>query len=288
MKKYIYSLIFLLAGVVFMTSCEKMEGTLPGNDTSAYATIGLSSPALPYDADCDVVVRIAANSAASAVYYFAEPTATKEARNLPEAEYGNFVKENGTKISDFTVNEFDGANVKDVVLQGLSGDNTITVVAENEKGQYVASTTFYGVKWDNICTGEYSFAIAAIASRAGSPVTTTLQRRSDQPNTYRFRNLFGAGKNLVFTALPDYKGEDGGGVYTFIRVEPQSTGLTYGSYGEISIRDVGYWQGDDGFVLEGGYEGGIYDATNEVFVCAQYYVSAGSLGYNYDSFIPAN
>lgn len=273
MKKYIYSLIVLLAGVTFMTSCEKAEGTLPGNDTQAFATIGLSSPALPYDADSDVAVRIAANNVTEAVYYFAEPTAQKEARNLPESEYGNYVKQNGTKVDGFTPNEMDGAKYKDVVLQGLGGDNTITVVAENANGQYVASTTFFGVKWDTVCTGTYYFSVANVQKIAGATsVQTTLQRRSDIPEYFRFKNLFDVGKNLEFRLV------DNAGT---VRVDPQGIGLNFGSYGEASVRDVANWQGDDGYI-----DNFIDLDTFEAYFWVQYYVSAGNMGYGYDEFYP--
>ncbi len=273
MKKYIYSLLVLLAGITFMTSCEKAEGTLPGNDTNAFATVSLSKPALPYDADCDVAVRIAANSASAAVYYLAEPTAQKEARNLPESEYGNYVKQNGTKVEGAIINEIDGASVKDLVITGLSGDNTITVVAENANGQYVISSTFFGVTWNDICTGTYNFSVANVQSlMQATSVQTTLQRRSDKPEYFRFKNLFGAGHNLEFRVF-DNAGN--------VRVDSQGIGLNFGSYGEASVRDVANWQGDDGYI-----DNFIDLDTYEAYFWVQYYVSAGNMGYGYDEFYP--
>ena len=72
---------------------------------------------------------------------------------------------------------------------------------------------------------------------------------------------------------------------SFFRIPEQKLPFTYSTYGNVSIRDVGFWQGDDAYVTENGYESGIY-ADGSCFICAQYYVSAGSLGLAmYDYFV---
>ncbi len=285
MKKHII-LLFAVVAAFSAVSCTVQEGTLPGFDLYPHVVMTLSTPdATVYDTDCDVAVRVAANDATSEVYYFVEPTAVKEARNLPEAAYADFVVSNGTKVT-VTPSEFDGALVADFVAQGLSGDNTLSAVAVGGGETFIASKTFFGVKWNTIATGSYTFVKAAIASRAGGEtIAATLQQRDDQPGTFRFKNLYGVGYSLEFYLLPDYEATDAYGHYIYARVDPQATGLTYGSYGGISVRDVGYWKGDDSWVTEGGYESCFYDSYL-CYMMVQYYVSAGSLGYGYDKFIP--
>ncbi len=285
MKKHII-LLFAVVAAFSAVSCTVQEGTLPGFDWYPHVVMTLSSPdPNVYDTDCDVAVRVAANDVTTEVYYFVEPTAVKKARNLAEAAYADFVVSNGTKVT-VTPSEFDGALVADFVAQGLSGDNTLSAVAVDGADKYIVSKTFFGVKWNTIATGSYTFVKAAIASRAGGEtIAATLQQRDDQPGTFRFKNLYGVGYSLEFYLLPDYEATDAYGHYIYARVDPQATGLTYGSYGGISVRDVGYWQGDDSWVTEGGYESCFYDSYL-CYMMVQYYVSAGSLGYGYDKFIP--
>lgn len=72
---------------------------------------------------------------------------------------------------------------------------------------------------------------------------------------------------------------------SFFRIPEQKLPFTYSTYGNVSIRDVGFWQGDDAYVTENGYESGIY-ADGSCFICEQYYVSTGSLGLAmYDYFV---
>lgn len=281
MKKYI--LLFTAVAALLVTSCTVQEGTEPGNDIYPHVVMTLSQPSLPYDLDSDTAVRVTANDATTDVYYFVEKTETKKARNLIPEAYADYVIANGQKLS-MTTSSFDGSQVCDFVAQGLGGDNTLTAVAVSGGVKHMASKTFFGIKWNTIATGSYTFAKDAIAQRAGgTTIPATLQQRDDQPGTYRFKDLFGPTYSLVFTILDGYVGEDDGGVYRYIRVEPQAIGLTYGTYGGISVRDLGYWQGDDAYVTDYGYEGGIYD-DNSAFLMVQYYVSAGSLGYGYDLF----
>ena len=61
----------------------------------------------------------------------------------------------------------------------------------------------------------------------------------------------------------------------------------HSTLGPINVRDVGYWQGNDAFVTEKGFESCLYE-DYRCFMYAQYYVSKGSLGYNCDEFVPDN
>lgn len=84
--------------------------------------------------------------------------------------------------------------------------------------------------------------------------------------------------------LIDKTATDSQGKYQFFRVPSTLTPYTYGSYGSISVSDIGYWQGNDAFVTDNGYESGMY-ANHNCFILIAYQVSAGALGYGYDEFI---
>jgi hypothetical protein len=82
--------------------------------------------------------------------------------------------------------------------------------------------------------------------------------------------------------LLDLTGRDADGEYTFFRVPVAETPFQYGAYGAVSVRDVGYWRGDDAYVTEDGYESGMY-ADYTCFVLVQYF---GSRSIGYDMFAP--
>lgn len=290
MKKYIYTLIVLLAGVTFLSSCEKVEGTLPGNDTLPYAAVYTSAVTAPNDPDVDVAVRFAVNNATAELYYFAETQAKKEARNLPESEYPNYVIEHGQKITDFKVNESDGASIADVVIKNLEGgENVISAVAVNGDAKTISAGSFFSYTWSDVCVGEYYFANATVANLAGAKsVTCTLQKNDFDDTKYRLIGPFGTSAKLPINLLPDYTGKDGGENYIFARVPDTATGLNHPSYGSVGVRDIGYWQKNDAFITEGGYESEFFPDSYHMWLYVQYYVSAGNLGYNYDEFVPAN
>lgn len=287
MKKFINILLAVLFAAV-ITSCEKEQfGTIPGTDPMASVRVYTYAPALPYDADCDVIVRLAANSSAKDVYLFAETAAQKEARNLVESAYADYVVANGTKVT-LTPNEFDNTFAFETTLEGLKGDNVISAVAINANGdKSISATSFFGIEWLDLAAGEYYCnASSSIITRnlPGKVLPTVLQQRKDQTTTYRLQSVFGKGKHLVFNTIDQF-GEDEG-KYQFCRVPAQNPGLNDASYGSIGIRDLGYWQNDDSFITEGGYECGMYEDYNCFFIM-QWFVSAGNLGYNwYDFFVP--
>ena len=278
-------MILAVSTVLAFASCEKDKyGTDAGNDTDPFIVVSVFSAEFPNDPDCDAVIRVAANNATSDIYLLAESASAKEARGMSDEAYADYVVSNGTKLS-FTSSQFDGSLGTDITLSKLYGDNVISAVAVNSKGKYIASESFFGQKWEDVVDGSYTFGKSFMASRVGgTEVSTTLQQNSDNKSNYRFKDLWGAGKHLNIS-LMNQKGEDEDGVYTFFRVPAQATPFTYGTYGTISVRDVGYWQGDVSWITEGGYESGMY-ADHSCFIMVQYYVSAGNLGYGYDFFTP--
>ncbi|MBR1410920.1 MAG: hypothetical protein IJ580_07475 [Prevotella sp.] len=288
MKKY-FSLTMSLLAMLTFTACTQEEGTTPGGDSTPYVNIMQYEVSSPLNPDNDVLLRIVANNKASDVYYLAEKTADKDARNMSAEAYADYVISNGTKAS-LEADQQSGGKVLDVTLTDLFGEYTITAVASNGGAKTYSSTVFTGLDWATVAEGTYQFGVANIISIAGAMTPTTLQVCTTNDKLYRFKDVFGAGQHLKINLL-SMKGKDSDGEYTYFRIPAQKTGMQFGSYGDVSIRDVGYWQGDDSWITDNGYESGMYE-DYFCFIMAQYYVSAGSLGYsagsgnNYDFFIP--
>lgn len=278
MKKYIYGLFFALISVAMFTACSADEGTDEGNDGSARVTLYNYTAEQPYDADCDAYIRVVANSATTEAYALAEKVSEKEANiaKMGESGYADYVVSNGKKLENIK-----GASVQEEVFQNLpAGENAITVVAVGKGGKFASSVIFNSITWSDVIKGTYTFSVANIQKAYAANTETTLQVCDSDPNTYRFKNLFGAGKHLLLTAVG--KGTDENGNYIMFKVPSQATSLTFGSYGEISVRDVAEWQNDESYL-----DCKIYEDHNAA-LWVQYFVSAGNLGYGYDEFTPEN
>lgn len=283
MKRYLYVLAGLALAAT-LASCEKDKyGTDAGNDSTPNVVLKIFSAELPDDPDCDAVVRFAANNATTDVYYLSELKSQKEERNLSDEAYADYVVSNGTKLT-VEKNPFDGSYVADAVIKNLYYENVITAVAIGKGGKAISSVPFTGLKWNTLCTGTYTFTVlgALVTPKEG----VMLQQQENDKSQYRFKDLYGVGNHLNFFVL-DKTATDDQGTYKYARIPAQSTGLSHSKYGAISVRDVGYWQGDDSFITEGGYESCLYE-NFKCYMYAQYYVKAGSLGYKYDKFVPAN
>ena len=278
MKKYIYSLFFALVSVVMFTACSADEGTDPGTDGNAHVTLYSYTAEQPYDADCDALIRVAANSATTEAYALAEKATDKEANvaKLGEAGYADYVVSNGKKLD-----EINGASTQEVVFQNLpAGENKITIVAVGKGGKFASEVSFNSITWSDVTNGTYTFGVANIKAAFATSAETTLQKCDSDPTAYRFKNLFGTGHHLLLTAVGE--GTDEYGNFTMFRIPAQATGQTFGSYGVFNIRDVAEWQNDDSYLdckLYNDYSGAFW---------VQYYVTAGNLGYGYDEFTPNN
>lgn len=274
MKRNIYSLLVAVLGMMTFAACTEDAGTTPGSDSQATVTLYQYTAEDPYDSDCDVRVRIAANSATTEAYALAETAAEKEQHvaQLGTEGYNDYVVANGEKLS-----EIHGASIQDKVFTGLKGENVITVVAVGGGSKKASEIQFTGISWTDVATGTYYFSVANIQRIYASEVTTTLQYCDSDPSSYRFKNLFGSGKHLKFTKTSSTY-TDGGAV---CRVAAQATPLTFGSYGTVNVRDVATWQNDDSFLDCALYDDGYF------YAWVQYFVTAGNLGYGYDEFVPA-
>lgn len=285
MKKY-YSLAISLIAALTFTACTEDEGTTPGGDSTPGVVVYKYDVASPLNPDNDVNIRVVANNAAEATYLLAEKTADKNARGLSEAEYANYVVENGTKL-EAKADEQSGGVELDSTFVGLYGEYTISAVAVKGGKKTLASTTFTGLDWADVVDGVYNFANGNTQYLLGMTANaTTLQVCTTDETLYRFKDVFGKGVHLKVVALPDYTATDDGGTYTYLRVPDQSIGVTYGGE-DCRVRDIGYWQGDASFVTDGGYESGMYE-DYYCFIMVQLHVGTTNYGYNYyDIFVPA-
>lgn len=283
MKKYI--IMSLAAALTFcFTSCKEDNGTEPGTDSQPAATIYTYEPSAPLNPDNDVNIRFVCNSKTSEAYYLVEKTTEKEAHKMSEAAYADFVVANGTKLQ-LTEDKHSGGKVSEVTVAGLLGDYTITAVAANGGTKTSATKTFRGLMWEDVVKGTYMYSNANVQFLMGEITSrpTTLQICTTDETLYRFKDAFGEGMHMKINLLPDLVGEDEGGVYTFFRVKDQVISEFKGN--KVYVRDIGYWQGDDKYVTDHGFESGMYEDYS-CFIYIQCHIGSTSYGYGYDYFIP--
>lgn len=283
MKKYIYILATVVAALS-LASCTEKIGTVPGNDAFPVVTPYNYTPSSEYDADTDQRVRFVSNGKATQAYYLVEKKADKLAEIATKGEdaYINKVIAEGTQIT------IPAEGVFETVITDMPGVYDISVVASDGTNKTMSATTFDGIPWDTTTSieGTYKIKNATAQKVAGAAsFPAVLQRHATDPTLYRIKGAFGPGTKLTFQTI-DMEGEASRGKYTFFRIPEQKLPFTYGSYGTVSARDFGYWQGDDAYITDNGYESGIY-ADGYCFIAVQYYVTKGSLGYSlYDYFVP--
>ena len=279
MKKYFNKLFAVVAlATATITSCTVEEGTVPGNDKDPNVVVYSYTAQKPYNEDNDVALRLAFNNQVESAYYLAEKASEKESRlsSLGEEGYMDYVVSNGTKIGDVTSNT-------DITLTDMYGKYAITIVVVNGTKKTFAATEFTGLEWADVVTGTYHFAVNTSVTGESRP--TTLQVCTTDNTLYRLKDVFGQGSNMKFQLLPDYTAKDADGTYTYFRIPAVDTPFTYGTYGTVSARDIGYWQGSSAWITDNGYESGMYEDYS-CFFYIQYFVSAGSLGYKYEYFVP--
>lgn len=287
MKKYINVLGMIFLTIMAFTSCKEEAGTTPGTDSDPAITLYQYTAQAPeYNPDNDVRIRIAANNQVAEAYYLVESVADKAAKveDMGETGYMSYVIENGTKVEGVS-----GTSNTDIMVTGVQGECSITVVGVNGSNLTSSEILFTGLAWEDVVTGTYEFGKVSISGGAAADVVgeasrpTTLQVCTTNPNLYRFKDVFGEGYSMKINLI-DIKGSDSDGEYQYFRVPTTLTPYTYGNYGSINICDIGYWQGSDAWVTENGYESGMYK-NYDCFIYVAYLVSAGSIGYGYDYFI---
>ena len=276
----------IAAGVVFslLAACSEKLGTEPGNDPTPKATIYQYAPGEGYNSDEDVVVRFVSNGKVEKLCYLVEPVAEKESfiNENGEAEYAKKVLSEGLEVPSAELKSYNDT------LTGLAGTYAVTAAAVSGGETILSESVFYGLSWSTLSSGTYTFAV--LSGMGLAPAQTEFQVCDTDPNLYRFKDVFKPGYSLKIVALPEYTNTDDYGTYTFCRVPVQDTGFSYGDYGAIGVRDIGYWQGDESYVTQNGFESCYYtDGPDKgcLYVYVQYFVSAGNPGYNYDVYVPS-
>lgn len=277
MKEYVYRLFMVLFTICSIISCSDDEGTNPGNDSAPVITVYQYKPTKPYNAENDIQLRFAFNNKTTEAYYLTEKTTDKDSHvsSMGKDGYMDYVVSKGIKLGDLSE-----SLSADVMLTDLYGEYTITTVAVGKSARTSIETVFIGLDWADVATGTYKFCKPKVTGVASSP--TTLQVCKTNSELYRFKDVYGKGYHLKINLIK-YKGSDTHGEYQFFRIPATETPITYGTYGTVNVRDIGYWKGSDDYVTKNGYESGMYSDYN-CFLYIQYYVTAGSLGSGYDEF----
>lgn len=286
-KNIIYSIGACLAALC-ISSCDPNADVILENDNSGttgepYATINQYTVDGDYNPDNDTRLRFTFNENVSEAYYLVELSAEKKQfiEENGQQAYMQRVVDNGTSI---TIEE--ETRSADIIITGIAGENDITVVSVGKDKKMKANTAFFtGITWMDVCTGTYFTSVLAPLGIPAELPNKKLQVADVNPNMYRIVDLYNSGYSLKFTKIEN-TGVDEGGKFNMIREEWQPIGLNYGQFGPLYIQDIGYLQGDDSYVLAGGYHGGMYE-DNSIFFFHAYCIGDGRyVGYNYEYFIP--
>lgn len=280
MKKFKY--ILMGAAAVLLSACSADMGTEPGTDAEPVVTMFSYAPDVKsgMNADNDVIVRFATNSATKEVYYLVEL----------ENDVKAFIEANGTEaymqkvIANGTKFETNGAANIDENITDIHGAYTITGVAVNGGTHTMATVSFLGLDWNTLKTGVFSPGSSSLPSafNAAIEICTT------DENLYRIKDAVGAGYNIKFTLMDKkYSGVDEMGPYRYVRIAEQSTPWVVAGM-PLLVGDVATWQEDSSFALDDNYCSVMY--TNDYFCwfCLAWYISDGrALSYG-DAYFEAN
>ena len=99
LKKYFYS-VLAVAGVVTLAACSADGGTGPGSNSSSAITMYTYTPSSKYNADEDLMIRIAPNNKVAEIYYKSDLTTAVQEYIAANGEnaYADQVVASGTKL----------------------------------------------------------------------------------------------------------------------------------------------------------------------------------------------
>ncbi|MBQ9547705.1 MAG: Ig domain-containing protein [Bacteroidales bacterium] len=137
------------------------------------------------------------------------------------------------------------------------------------------------ITWSNLCRGSFSSQTLSQKLGLGTYEDIVLQKCSIE-GEYRIKDAYGTGYDIPFSIASDLLTDDEGDRYYLIRVGTLATPFEYNSYGAVSARDVATWQGDDEYLQNSWF----YPDLGYVQIYMSYFVTAGTLGYGLDKFIP--
>lgn len=246
MKKYFERLMVVLLAMTAFTACTKEEGQAPGNDAEPKVTLYQYAASGNLNPDNDMYVRIAANNKVSEVYYLVELASDKQARNMSEEAYADYVIKNGTKLADVA------GKANDVIVKDLHGVYEITVVGVTGNKKLSVTDQFAGLNYKPIGKGHYT------SEFFGDEWDVDVEW-SDVDNRYRIIDNWYEGYGLVF----NIKGSKATCIPTTTK-----TGYSHPTYGMVSVTDTG----------------SSYDEKTKVVTFGfKWTVSVGSFGVYYDT-----
>lgn len=262
----------ILAATPMLWACSADMGTEPGTDPNPAVTLYTYAPT-EGNPDNDITVRFVTNNKTSSVKFLLAPSA--DVKDLSEAQLLSKVEADGK-----TVENLGGNSYADMTLTDIHGDYTIAAVANGSSlGNRVQ---FTGLSWETLKEGTF------FLENENLPIESTeaaLEVCTTDPKLYRIRDAFGEGYSLKLDLL-DLSGENENGKFTLFRVKAQPTPWSFGNYGQMSVYDVGYWQGNESYVTGlTNYANFLYE-DGYVDVCLVWHVSAGYINYGYSYFEP--
>ncbi|SFG03226.1 hypothetical protein [Prevotella sp. KH2C16] len=244
MKKIIESLALSFLVLFLVTACREEEGTTPGGDSTPVATVYQYAAGAGYNPDNDCYLRVATNAAAKETYYLAELKTAKEARQMTDAQYAEYVVQNGKKL------DVAASSYKDFYITDLHGLYVVTVVAANGGTRTSQSVDFAGLDYKPYGKGTYT-------SNSGffNPASWEVDvEYSEVGNRYRIANNWKKGYGLAFS-------HDGSKATVYPTT--METGYMHPRYGMVSVSD----------------QGSTYDEATKTFTFVfKFTVSAGSFG----------
>lgn len=281
--KYIFA---LSAAVALLASCmQKEEPYVPGEPdlANSYRISFPEQVVTPYEVDPN-------DPAASTVTITATRKVTSGKITVPLVieqvpfdedfvfENTELVFEDGQETAQFKVT-FTKAEVgKEYTCHVMVADPQYASMYSSEDTPFI-SFSFLKVAWETLATGTLDSWWAE-----GVIPGVTLQHCVTFPERYRFVDPYEDGWDLVFTTFGDEKKDKEGKAYFNCRVAPTVTSTVYGPYGNVTIKDLGYWQGDDKYAAMNTF----YPDSKAVTLYIQWSVSLGNIGYGAEVFKPSN
>ncbi|MBQ1647442.1 MAG: hypothetical protein II047_03075 [Bacteroidales bacterium] len=281
--KYIFA---LSAAVALLASCmQKAEPYVPGepDQANSYRISFPEQTVTSYEVDPN-------DPAASTVTITATRKVTSGKITVPLVieqvpfdkdfafENTELVFEDGQETAQFKVT-FTKAEVgKEYTCHIMVADPKYASLYSSEDTPFI-SFTFVKVAWETLATGTLDSWWAE-----GEIPGVTLQHCVTFPERYRFVDPYKDGWDLLFTTFGDEKTDKEGKAYFNCRVAPTETSTVYGPYGNVTIKDVGYWQGDDKYAELNTF----YPDSKAVTLYIQWSVSLGSIGAGQEVFTPNN
>ena len=273
MKHNIINYAWALLGLAFMAACADEQGSEPGNDNTAVATIYQLDAKDPLNPDNDMLLRVATNSKTDAVYYASIPKAEFETKMQQGGEEAikDFVIASGTKVKDLS-----GGAVADVAVEGMTGEYKVAVVATGAGARTLKVFDFTGLSWSDMAKGTYTFALVSFGENKVKVIKdVVLQKCENREGLYRLNKVYNGKSNIKFTLL-NAKQDD----YQFVAVSTQAPALN-----GVYIRDLATKENNQAFATDPEKGCKLYK-DNKVTLVLNYFTAKNDYGAVVETFVP--